>query len=126
MGTQRSNGIVRSIMNSLSKETPRLLQLYWPESTYTVGWWQSELEPTAREDLLSFIEKHRNPNITWTNEASVASKALSIDDSVVYMNTHGWTNIEGGFTNVQFAIHRIPNGWEWRGIVFGESEDEPQ
>ncbi|HEY9068780.1 MAG TPA: hypothetical protein VIV61_00915 [Candidatus Ozemobacteraceae bacterium] len=103
-------------------DTSRLSSLLAGIDVY-VGWWQSELETTAREDLLAFLAKHRGAATTWSNEAEVASRAAAPDENVIYLNTHGWTEMEGGFTNVQFALHRVPGGWEWRGIVLGETRE---
>lgn len=117
--------LASELMTAISaSDTAQLESLLTGIDMY-VGWWQSELEPTAREDLLAFLSKHKGARISWSNEAEVASRSETADEAVIYANTHGWVEMEGGFTNVQFAIHRIPEGWEWRGIVLGEAAVEP-
>jgi len=116
-------GLARELAAAVSAtDTSRLEQLLARVDVY-VGWWQSELESTPREDLLGFLGKHRGGRIVWSNEAELASRSVSAGDPVVYVNTHGWNVMEGGFTNVQLAIHRVPEGWEWRGIVLGETRE---
>jgi len=117
--------LAREIMAAVAASgTTRLDTLLAVPDIY-VGWWQSELEPTAREDLIAFLAKHREAGISWSNEAEIASLSEKADEKVLYANTHGWSEMEGGFRNVQFAIHRVPGGWEWRGIVLGEAGGEP-
>jgi len=116
-------GLARELASAVAAtDTFRLEQLLACVDVY-VGWWQSELEPTSREDLLNFLGKHRGERIVWSNEGELASRSESAGDSVLYVNTHGWVEVEGGFTNVQLAIHRVPGGWEWRGIVLGETRE---
>ncbi len=118
-----SQTLAREIARALAATDTRLLGELLAGVDVYVGWWQSELETTARDDLLSFLAKHRGSAITWSNQAEVASRAVDAEENVIYLNTHGWTEMEGGFTNVQFALHRIPAGWEWRGIVLGEARE---
>lgn len=115
----------RELMTAIAASGTSQLETLLAATDIYVGWWQSELEPTAREDLLAFLAKHREARITWSNEAEIASLSEKADEQVVYANTHGWTEMEGGYRNVQFAIHRVPGGWEWRGIVLGEAAGEP-
>lgn len=115
----------RELMAAIATGDTAQLESLLSGTDIYVGWWQSELEPTAREDLLAFLSRHRGVRITWSNEAEIASHSSTSDEPVIYANTHGWIEMEGGFTNVQFALHRVPEGWEWRGIVLGEAAGEP-
>ncbi len=117
--------LAREIVAAVAASGTSHLETLLAATDIYVGWWQSELEPTAREDLIAFLAKHREARISWSNEAEIASLSKKADEQVLYANTHGWTEMEGGFKNVQFAIHRIPGGWEWRGIVLGEGGAEP-
>ncbi|OQA05906.1 MAG: hypothetical protein BWY66_02175 [bacterium ADurb.Bin374] len=117
--------LAREIMAAIAASGTSQLETLLAATDIYVGWWQSELEPTAREDLIAFLAKHREARISWSNEAEIASLGEKADEQVVYANTHGWSEMEGGFRNVQFAIHRVPGGWEWRGIVLGEAGGEP-
>lgn len=117
--------LAREIMSAVAASGTAQLETLLAATDIYVGWWQSELEPTAREDLIAFLAKHREAKIAWSNEAEIASISKKADEQVLYANTHGWSEMEGGFRNVQFAIHRVPGGWEWRGIVLGEEGGEP-
>lgn len=117
--------LAREIMAAVAASGTSQLDTLLAVPDIYVGWWQSELEPTAREDLIAFLAKHRESRIAWSNEAEIASLSKNADEQVLYANTHGWSEMEGGFRNVQFAIHRVPGGWEWRGIVLGEAGGEP-
>lgn len=117
--------LAREIMKAVAASGTSQLEALLAGTDIYVGWWQSELELTAREDLIAFLAKHREARITWSNETEIVSIGEKADEQVVYANTHGWSEMEGGFRNVQFAIHRVPGGWEWRGIVLGEAGGEP-
>lgn len=85
-----------------------------------VGEWQSEWEPCQVAELLDFLGKHWKAGITWAPPAREAfQKALAAKEKVLYINTSGWVNLEN-HKNIQFALQKVPQGWEWRGIVLGE------
>ena len=83
-----------------------------------VGEWQSEWESCQGTDLLEFLDKHWKPGITWDSR-DVFRTALAAKEPVLYLNTHGWKSLES-HANIQFALHKVAQGWEWRGIVLGE------
>jgi len=83
-----------------------------------VGEWQSEWEPCQGSELLDFLAKHWKAGITW-DARDTFQKALTGQEKVLYLNTHGWVGLET-HKNIQFALQKVPQGWEWRGIVLGE------
>ena len=111
-----SNKIFDALMKS---ETQTLDKLLAKIDTY-VGWWESEYEHTPRQVLLEHIQKYRTASLTWDNSEELKT-AVKNGEKVLYINTHGWQTMES-FKNIQFALHSIAEGWEWRGIVLGESK----
>ncbi len=110
----------KNIFDALSKsETQTLDKLLAKVDTY-VGWWESEYEQTPRQVLLEHIQKYRTASLTWDNPEEFKT-GVKNGDKVLYLNTHGWQPMES-FKNIQFAIHANSEGWEWRGIVLGESK----
>lgn len=85
-----------------------------------VGWWESEYEFVPRESLIEHLQKNRDKEVSWVNQTEF-QKAVQGGEKLLYINTHGWKEMQG-YTNIQFALHQVPEGWEWRGIVFGESK----
>jgi hypothetical protein len=96
----------------------RLEQLLAATDTY-VGWWESEFDIIPRDMVLEHLKKYAGEKIIWVNRPEF-SQATREKHEVLFANTHGWQDMEG-FTNIQFALHETSDGWEWRGIVLGES-----
>ncbi len=89
-----------------------------------IGWWQSELEPVKREELLAFLESNRAGPLTWVDEKKLAAPAGD-GEAVVYLKTKGWSTPDG-YSTLQFALHPLTGGgWEWRGVVLGEEGELP-
>ncbi len=113
--------LAEQLFSALEKKDQGSLEVTLSHVDVYVGWWQSELEPTSREELLGFIEKSRGEKVTWDNRDDL-KKRIQAGESVLFLNTHGWKDMDG-HTNIQFALHKVNNGWEWRGIVLGESPE---
>lgn len=113
--------LARRLFQALSHSDKKTLEGSLALFDIYLGWWQSELEPVTREELLAFLESHRGNTLSWANEPEVVAQGPK-GDTVIYMNTRGWKDIEG-YSNIQFALHPVAaGGWEWRGIVLGEDQ----
>ncbi len=113
--------LARKIFQALGQADRKTLEGSLALFDVYLGWWQSELEPVTRDELLAFLDSHRGTSLSWVNESEVVASG-SKGDTVIYMNTRGWKDIEG-YSNIQFALHPLAGGgWEWRGIVLGEDQ----
>jgi hypothetical protein len=115
-----ARALADSILAALKSGTPADLEKSLAKVDTYVGWWESEYEPTTSASVLEHIKKYRQDAMTWVNPEDM-QKAIASGDRVLYMNTHGWLDMEGGFKNIQFGLHKVSSGWEWRGIVLGET-----
>jgi hypothetical protein len=119
-----AENLARKIFRALQPyDRTALDALLVPFDVY-IGWWQSELEPVKRDELLSFLESHRAGLLTWVNEKHLPALPGG-GEAVVYLKTKGWSTPDG-YTTLQFALHQLAaGGWEWRGVVLGEEGELP-
>ena len=111
-------GLAKKISEALRAADVKSLDALLAQVDTYVGWWESEYEFTPRDGVLEHIRKYQQTDMKWVN-VEAFQNAIQSGEKTVYVNTHGWKDMEG-FKNIQFAIHQVPEGWEWRGIVLGE------